>query len=53
MNFASIWKNLLKNCISVAILLIERYVLGALQKWLHIAPFVERFKTATLGRSCS
>ena len=29
----------------------EGYVQGALQKELHIAPFVERFKTAFLGKS--
>ena len=28
----------------------EGYVQGALRKELHIAPFEERFKTATLGR---
>ena len=27
----------------------EGYVQGALRKELHIAPFVERFKTTTLG----
>ena len=29
----------------------EVYVQGALRKELHIAPFVERYKTATLRRS--
>ena len=29
----------------------EGYVQGALRKELHIAPFAERFKTATLGKS--
>ena len=29
----------------------EGYVQGALQKELHIAPFVERFKKAFLGKS--
>ena len=29
----------------------EGYVQGALQKELHIAPFVERFKAAILGKS--
>ena len=29
----------------------EGYVQGALRKELHIAPFVERFKTTTLGKS--
>ena len=27
------------------------YVLGALQKELHIAPFIERFKTVALEKS--
>ena len=29
----------------------EDYAQGALQIELHIAPFTEHFKTATLGRS--
>ena len=29
----------------------EGYVRGALRKELHIAPFVECFQTATLGKS--
>ena len=29
----------------------EGYVQGALRKELHIAPFVERFKITTLGKS--
>ena len=52
MNFASAWNNLLKHWISVNFFLVEGYGQGALQKELHIAPFVERFKTSTLGRSC-
>ena len=52
MIFASTWHKLLKHCISVEFLLLENFVQGALRKELHIAPFVERFKTATLGRSC-
>ena len=52
MNSASTWIKLLKHCISVEILLLEGYVLGAIRKELHIALFVERFETATLGRSC-
>ena len=51
MTFARAWNNLLKLCISAEFLLLEGYVQGALQKELHIAPFVERFKTATLGKS--
>ena len=50
--FASTWNNLLKHCISVDFLLVEGYVQGALRKNLCIAPFVERFKAVTLGRSC-
>ena len=42
MNFGSTWNNLLKQCI---------YAQGALRKKLHIAPFVDRFKTATLEKS--
>ena len=52
MNFASTWNNLLKYWISFEFLLIEGFVQGALRKELHIASFVERFKIATLGRSC-
>ena len=52
MNFASTWNNLLKYCIFFEFLLIEGYVQGALRKELHVSPFVERFKIATLGRSC-
>ena len=51
MNFASTWNKLLKHCISVEFLLVKCYVQGALRKELPLAPFVERFKTATLGRS--
>ena len=51
MNFASARNNLLKYCISANFLLIEGYVQGALRKELLIAPSVERFKTASLGRS--
>ena len=50
MNFASTWNNLLKRCISAGFLLMEGYAQGALRKELHIAPFVERFKTATLEK---
>ena len=37
---------------SIDFFLAEGYGQGALRKELHIAPFEERFKTATLGRSC-
>ena len=43
------WNNLLKHCISAKFLLMEGYVHGALTKELRIAPFVEHFKTTTLG----
>ena len=46
MNFASIWNKLLKHCISAESLPVEGYVQVALQKELHIAPFVEHFKVA-------
>ena len=44
--------NWLRHWISSGFLLVESYLQGALIKELHIAPFVGRFKTATLGRSC-
>ena len=49
--FASAYNNLLKYCISANFLLMEGYVQGALRKDLRTAPFVERFKTVTLGKS--
>ena len=52
MNFASTWNNLLKYWISVDFFLVEGYEQGALRKDLRIAPFVERFNTATWGKSC-
>ena len=45
-NFASTWNNLHKHCISNEFLLVEGYVQGAIRTELHIAPFVERFKTS-------
>ena len=45
------WNNLLKHCISAEVFLIEGLIQGALRKELIIAPFVECFKTATLGKS--
>ena len=50
-NFARTCNKLLKHCISNEFLLIEGYVQGAIRKELHIAPFVERFKITTLGKS--
>ena len=38
-------------CFFADSLLIVSYVLGALQKELHIAPFIERFKTVALEKS--
>ena len=52
MHFRCSWNNLLKHCISVDFLLVEDYKQCPLQKELRIAPFVERFKIATLERSC-
>ena len=51
MNFASNWNNLLKHCIYANALLMKGYGQGALQKELRNDPFVERLKTATLGKS--
>ena len=42
---------ILKHCISAESFLMEGYVQGAIQKELIIAPFVERFKATTLGKS--
>ena len=52
MNFAFTWENSLKHWISVDFFLVEGYGQGALRKELDIGPFVECFKTSTLGRSC-
>ena len=52
MHFRCSWNNLLKHCISVDFLLVEDYKQCPLQKELRIATFVERFKIATLERSC-
>ena len=51
MHFANTWNHLLKHCIFVEFLLVEGYMQGALRKELRIAPFVESFETASLGRS--
>ena len=51
MSFASTWIKILNHCTSVKFSLLEGYVEGALQKEMYVAPFVERFRTATLGRS--
>ena len=53
MNVASTSNKLFKHCSSVEFLLLECYVQAALRKELFIAPFVERFKTATFQRSYS
>ena len=50
MNFGSTLNNLLKHCIFANFLLMEGYVLVALGKELHIAPFLEHFKTDILKR---
>ena len=52
MNFACTWNNLLKHWISVNFFLVEGYGQDALRKDLRIAPFVEHFNIATLGKSC-
>ena len=41
----------LKHCVSNDFLLTDSHVQGPLQKELNIAPFVERFKITTLGKS--
>ena len=46
MNFASSWKNLIKNCISADFLLMEEYVQSDAQK-----EHLEHFKIATLGKA--
>ena len=51
MNFISTYSKLFKHFISVPFLLIEGYEQGAPRKELTIVPFVEKFKTATLGKS--
>ena len=51
MNSACTWFNLLKHWNSAEFLLVEGYAQGALRKELRIAPFVERFKAATLRKS--
>ena len=52
MNFACTWNNSLKHWISVDFFLAEGYGQGALRKDQCIAPFVEHFNIATLGKSC-
>ena len=52
MNFASTWNKLIRHDISVDFLLMEVSAQGALRKEVHTTPFVERFNTAILGRSC-
>ena len=50
-DFAITWNNLLEHCISAYFVLMEGYKQGAPRKGLLIDPFVERFKTANLGKS--
>ena len=51
MAFTRTCNNLLKHCFSLEIFLMEGYLEGALRKELRNDPFVEHFKTATLGKS--
>ena len=51
MHFVSTWNHLLKHCVSVELLLEEGYLQSALRKEVRIAHFVERFKSASLGKS--
>ena len=50
-NFAITRNSLLEHCSSAEYLLITGYVEGALRMELLITPFVEHFKTTTLGKS--
>ena len=52
MNLIITYSKLLKDLIFDCFLPIEDYEQGALRKELTIAPFVERFKTGTLRKSC-
>ena len=52
MIFANTWEKLFKYCTSVHFLLMEGDLQGALRKELRIAPLVERYKIAALGRTC-
>ena len=49
-SFAIIWKNLLETCIFVEYLLMKSYLHGALKRKLLVAPFLEYFNIATLGK---
>ena len=51
-NFISTYYKLLKHFINARFLLIEGYEQDALQKELTIAPFVDRFKTDALRKTC-
>ena len=46
-NFKSTLSKFITNYISIAVLLVEGFVQGALPKELFITPFVERFKAVT------
>ena len=50
-NFIITWNNLPWHCVFAGSLLIASYVQDALQKELLIAPLVEPFKIAILGKS--
>ena len=49
-HFISTWINSLKHCIFADFLLIVSYVQGFLRKKPFITPFVEDFRTTTLGK---
>ena len=49
-NFISAYSNWLKDLFFARFMLIEDYEQGALRKELIVAPFVERFETATLRK---
>ena len=50
-NFSSTLDNVIKGCIFLIFFRVEDFVLGAPWKELIIAPFVKRFKAATLGKT--
>ena len=50
-NFAITRNSLLEHCSSAEYFLITGYVEGAIRMELLITPFVEHFKTTTLGKS--
>ena len=50
-NFNSTLGNFIKGCIFLIFFRVKGFALGAPWKELIIAPFVKRFKAATLGKT--